>query len=85
MQRSTTEWKSSFRKPAIYKIRVKGNLGNKMSDRFDMQVDVERPNDSEPVSTLIGKIKDQAALSGILTTLYDLQLTIISVNMLSED
>ncbi|MCK5468855.1 MAG: hypothetical protein KAI99_10100 [Cyclobacteriaceae bacterium] len=75
----------NFTKPAIYKIVVQGKIDDKLSDRMlDLQVNVEKGGGQKYHSTLIGKINDQAALSGILNTLYDMHITVISVNMLSE-
>ena len=75
----------SFRKAAIYKIVVQGILEESWSDRYrGMQISVERKKGKAVFSTLVGEIRDQAALSGILNTLYEMHLTVISVNMLSE-
>ena len=75
----------SFKKAAIYKIVVQGILEESWSDRYrGMQISVERKKGKVIFSTLIGEIRDQSALSGILNALYDSHLTVISVNMLSE-
>ena len=75
----------NFKKKAIYKIVVGGILTEDYSNRFtDMQIKVIREKEQRPSSTLIGEIKDQSDLSGILNSLYDMQFTVISVNMLSE-
>ena len=71
----------NFKEPAIYKIVIHGRLNSKWSDTFmGMQIDIGQRS----ITSLIGKINDQAALSGILNMLYDMHLTVISVNMLSE-
>jgi hypothetical protein len=76
----------SFKKPAIYKIKVLGDLGESWSERLGgMQINVERSQDKSPVSVLIGQINDQSALSGVLNTLYELHLTIMSVNVLKDE
>ena len=36
------------------------------------------------MTILIGHLKDQAALSGVLNALYDLHLPVISVELLDE-
>ena len=36
-------------------------------------------DDGEPVTTLEGELTDQAALAGVINTLYELHLPIISV------
>jgi hypothetical protein len=75
----------SFRKPAVYKIIVQGEMDENWSDRLGgMQISVTREKDNQPQTELIGKINDQAALSGVLNTLYDFQFAIISLNILKE-
>lgn len=75
----------SFTKAAVYKIKVLGDLNVSWSERLGgLQISVERSEDKEPVSVLIGQMNDQSALSGVLNTLYENHLTIISVNMLKE-
>jgi len=74
-----------FTKAAIYKIIVQGVLDERLSDRYrGMQISVEKKKGKAIFSTLIGEIRDQSALSGILNALYDSHLTVLSVNMLSE-
>ncbi len=73
----------SIKEPVLYQIKVQGNLGENFSDKLGgMQITVERVEDKIPVSILVGKVRDQAALVGILNTLYDLHMFIISVNLL---
>ncbi len=74
-----------FKKEAIYRIVVDGFIDESWSDQFGgMQILVEKKKGARTVSILIGEIKDQSALSGILNNLYDMQFTVISVNMLFE-
>ena len=73
----------SFQKPAMYKIQVQGVLKESWSERLQgMQINVERNRDEKPESILVGQINDQAALSGVLNTLYEFHMTIISVQIL---
>ena len=75
--------KFSFIRPAVYKIKVHGDLKASLSERLSgLQITNENPGGLDSVSVLIGQIPDQAALSGILNTLYENHITIISVNML---
>jgi hypothetical protein len=75
----------SFDKPMIYQIKIQGDLGENWSDKLGgMQVTIDRMVGNEPISTLIGKVRDQTALAGILGTLYKLHLLIISVNILKD-
>lgn len=71
--------------PANYRIRVQGIIGANWKDRFGgMQVAEESSSDSPSVSILTGHLPDQAALSGILNTLYDLHLPLLSVENMDE-
>jgi hypothetical protein len=75
----------NFKSKAIYKIIVKGILKESYYLRFPMmQIKVSRNDKGMPFTSIIGEMKDQAALSGILNNLYDMQYTVISVNMLSD-
>ncbi len=83
--KSKIEPEFSFIKPAIYKIKVHGHLMNNWTERLGgMQINLTKTKDKSLISIIIGQINDQAALSGILNTLYESHLTIISVNMLKD-
>ena len=70
-----------FKKKAIYKIIVKGVVNKELSNSLlGMQIYKDRINMAE--SSIVGVISDQAALSGILNTLYQKHLTVISLNIL---
>ena len=44
----------------------------------------ERTPEAEPsVTTLLGELSDQAALAGVLNTLYELHLPVLSLERLS--
>ena len=67
--------------PQFYRIRVRGHLGEDWSRWFDgMAIAVEDVGSPTPVTTLDGVVADQAALRGILSAIWDLGLTLISVN-----
>ncbi len=62
--------------PIAYQIRVQGRLDESWSGWFDrMAITVEGNS-----TTLTGAVVDQAALRGILSRLWDLNLALISVN-----
>ena len=74
-----------FKRPAIYQIKIQGDLGENWSDKLGgMQVTVERRNKKKPVSILIGKVRDQSALAGILNALYELNMFIITIDVLED-
>ena len=82
MINSTNNKKFYFKKSAIYEIVVEGILDNSLSDKLGgMQITVGNKNDINPTSLLVGRILDQSALSGILNTLYEHRIAIISVRM----
>jgi hypothetical protein len=66
----------AFDVPALYQIRVKGNLEPKWSDWFDGFAIEPQPGDE---TLLIGLVADQAALHGILAKISNLGLPLLSV------
>lgn len=70
--------------PAIYHICVQGYLDASYSGRLGgMTIRTQVLEDEGPVTTLQGRLLDQAALAGVLDYLYDLRLPILSVECLS--
>jgi hypothetical protein len=62
-----------FDKPGIYAIHVAGEVDESWSNRLGGLTIVKTMTAEEepkPVSVLIGLLADQAALSGVLDTLY---------------
>lgn len=75
----------SFKKPAIYKIEVRGLLDNSWSNRIGgMQIIHDPSKEGEPVTCLIGQLTDQSALSGVLNILFEHHFPIISVSSFDE-
>lgn len=69
-----------FAGTATYRIVVEGNLEPSYSDRVaGMAISSETRDGRKPITALIGKVRDQAELSGVLETLYSLHLPILSV------
>ncbi len=67
---------------AIYQIQVRGNLDESWSEKLG---GLKLETTMETATTVLtGSLPDQAALSGILNTLYDLQLPVISVEHLPQ-
>ncbi|MBE9507668.1 MAG: hypothetical protein IMY86_06415 [Chloroflexi bacterium] len=63
--------------PMTYQIQVQGKLDEDWSDWFrGMTVAFEGGT-----TTLTGPVADQAALRGILTRIWDLNLTVLSVTI----
>jgi hypothetical protein len=74
-----------FDSPATYQIIVQGRIDPTMSDLIGgMTIQIKTEESSPLVATLKGELRDQAALAGVLNSLYELHLTVISVERLSE-
>ena len=72
--------------PATYRIEVQGHLDESRSDRLaGMRITARKISDRITVSTLVGRLRDQAELSGVLNSLYDLHLSILKVEVVNEE
>ncbi|MFC2037633.1 hypothetical protein ACFLYD_06680 [Chloroflexota bacterium] len=61
-------------------IRVEGWIGERWTGWFDgMAIVYEGEEDDAPVTLLTGPVVDQAALRGLLTKIWDLNLSLISM------
>ncbi len=72
--------------PAIYRIEVGGRLDAAWSNRLEgMRISHSRRSGGEVATTvLVGRLTDQAALSGVLNTLYELHLPVLSADCLDR-
>jgi hypothetical protein len=69
--------------PATYQIIVLGRIDPSMSDLLGgMMILIKSGETGAPVTTLDGELRDQAALAGVLNSLYELHLTVLSVERL---
>ncbi len=74
-----------FKTAAAYRIVVQGKIDAERAESLlGLQATIKKINNQKFISMLVGQINDQAALSGILNMLYEMHMTVISVNMLSE-
>jgi len=72
-----------FDRPATYQISVQGRIDPTWSDRLEGMTICQATVEADPpVTTLEGELSDQAALAGVLNTLYELHITVISVKRL---
>ena len=76
-----------FNRSGKYRIRVLGSLDESWSERLGgLRITAGSLKDQEgPVTELVGKVRDQAELSGILETLYEAHFTLLSVEMLGAE
>ena len=75
-----------FSASGYYRIEVQGRLQSSWSDRLGaMRVLSEQSRKGASVTVLQGRVSDQAELSGILNTLYELHLPLLSVRHLGDE
>ena len=66
----------------LVKIRVKGSINKDWSEWFD-GLQIAHAEDDETI--LSGLVKDQAALYGLLTKLWNLKLSLVAVTCSEEE
>lgn len=72
--------------PATYRIEVEGHLAESWSEYLaGMRITIRKRSDQTAMATLIGRLKDQAELSGVLNSLYDLRLSILKVEVVDDE
>jgi hypothetical protein len=73
----------SMQGAAYYRIRVRGELDPTMSERLEgMEIENTFRKDGRAESVLEGRLDDQSAFSGVLNTLYDMHLPVVSADCL---
>lgn len=72
--------------PATYRIEVEGHLDDSWPDRLGgMRISTHKRADQSTATTLTGRVRDQAALAGVLNSLYELHLPILSVGHIGKE
>ena len=72
--------------PAIYRIRIFGNLDKNWSDYCGgMKIEYESDVNQRARTILTGRLADQSALIGVLNSLYDIGCPIISVEFVGAN
>ena len=75
-----------FDKPGTYRIHLIGHLDESWSDRLGgMRIEESSRGDQGSKTTLVGRMRDQAELIGVLNTLYELHLTLQSLEFIKSD
>jgi len=87
MPKVTSRKTFPFNRPGNYRIRVLGFLDESWSERLGgLRITADSQTNPEgPVTELVGKVRDQAELSGLLNTLYEFHLTLLAVEFLEDD
>ncbi len=71
--------------PVLYEITVEGNLDPGWSAWLEgMEISFTEDRGERGAATLTGRVADQATLRGLLNQLWDLNLTVLSVNRIDR-
>jgi hypothetical protein len=74
-----------FDLPSTYQICVQGRIDQTWSHNLEgMTLSQSTVEPGPLITTLQGELRDQAALAGVLNTLYELHLTVLSVQRLGD-
>ncbi len=72
--------------PATYRIEVEGHLNESWSECLaGMHISTRKRSDQTAVTTLTGRLRDQAELTGVLNSLHDLHRPIVKVEVVNGD
>ena len=76
----------SFDGPASYRIIVKGRIDPLWSeDLGGMDIRIQAREYEPAITMLTGQVQDQAELMGIMNSLYELHMTVLSVEHTAVD
>ena len=71
--------------PATYRIIVHGGIDPAWINRLGgMSISERRSDQGDLESILVGRLSDQAALSSVLNTLYEMHLPVVSADCLEK-
>ena len=74
-----------FTSPANYRIHVKGFLDESWSDRLNgLSINNQTSPAGSPVAELTGKVRDQAEFLGVLGSIYEMHLPLLSVEVIDD-
>ena len=75
-----------FTSSATYQIFIKGFLDESWSDRLNgMTIDHLNSETGLPVTKLCGKVQDQAELIGVLNSIYEMHLPLLSLAHIDDE
>lgn len=78
-----SDYETDFDGPAAYQITVLGTIVSSWSERLEgMAINRLILDDGTTYTVLTGNLTDQAALTGVLNTIYELHLPLVAVNKL---
>ncbi len=76
----------NFTSPANYRICVKGFLDESWSERLiGMTIENQVTKATSPIAALYGQVRDQTELLGLLNSLYEMHLPLVSLELLDAE
>ena len=70
---------------SLFRIKIQGEIPESWSDRLQgMSITVSSSGEDGAVTTLFGPLRDQATLSGVLNTLYDMHFPVLLVEIVKK-
>ncbi len=85
MNNRTTDDLLTMDAPATYRIIVQGAIDAAWVSRLaGMSISERRSEKGDLESILVGRLPDQAALSSVLNTLYEMHLPVVSADCLEK-
>jgi hypothetical protein len=83
---SESSVRHTFDSPGKYYIQVEGFLDESRSEYLGgMNITNHIREDNQYVTELVGILRDQAELAGVLNTLYEMHLTLLSVEFMDDE
>jgi hypothetical protein len=71
-----------FTSPATYRIVIKGYLDESWSERLSgMMIDHLSIEHGLPITKILGRVRDQSELIGVLNSIYDMHLPLLSLSL----
>jgi hypothetical protein len=68
---------------ATYQIKVQGDASANLTEWLeDASIKLDRPSSGIAVTTLTGTVQDQAGLHGLLNRIHDLNIPLVSLQLI---
>jgi hypothetical protein len=73
----------TFGGPAVYRVVVSGSIDARAGGSLgDMRIETSGGREDGPVTTLVGRLTDQAHLTRVLNSIYEMHLPVLEVTKL---
>ena len=77
---------ASFPGDGLYQIVARGHLEERWGRWFEgLTIEKGYATDGTPITSFTGRLVDQAALHGVLAKIRDINIPLISVNLVKAD